>query len=236
MKKKSASQKKIVRSRLDRNDGNIAAPYGATRLPYFRPLVLAVPDKMFTRLKYSGFGNATINVGSIITTRRYRPTAVYDVDPSLGSTATPGFAELAALYGSYRVARSHIKLQVSPCNSNGLSLVVLPLNVDPGSSPSNATVQSWPMNPYAKYKLLAGTGGPVSTIQHVMSTEQIFGSKAVYFDDNFASLVSTNPINNWYWVIGFINNSTVSGSAIQIGFLTEIEMDVEFFNRTELLS
>jgi hypothetical protein len=78
--------------------------------------------------------------------------------------------------------------------------------------------------------------GIAMTLSTRMSTEKIFGSKAVYFDDNFSSLVTTIPANNWYWFIGVIAATTVASSALTVTISVEIELDVEFFCRKELLA
>jgi len=192
-----------------------------------------MPDKMFTCLSWTGIAISTILTGTTAISRRYRPSSAFDVDPLTGATAMPGFNELAAMYGSYRVSRSRMTLEATSPDARCFNMVLLPLNADPGASPSTATINSWPMNPYAKFKLVAGTGSPVSVIKHSMATEKIFGSKAVYFDDNFAATVGANPANNWFWAFAFVTNvSAVSN--ININVNTKIELDIEFFNRTQL--
>jgi len=57
----------------------------------------------------------------------------------------------------------------------------------------------------------------------------------VYMDDNFQALVTTNPVNNWYWALGFIS-SVLPGTAYGVDYLVDIEMGVEFFSRKTLQS
>jgi len=218
-------------------DGAIAQPFQATRLPMYRPLGLIVPDKMYSRLKYSGIQQITVAIGSAASAVRWRPTSVFDVDPLLGGTTIPGFTELAGLYGSYRTTRSGIKLEVAPQDAARVaSVVVVPLNVDPGSGPSAATQASWTMNPYAIYQITGTAGSPNVIIRNNMSTEKIFGSKMVYFDDAFSSLVTTSPTNNWFWAVSIITGFTVGGSNYITTILLDLEIDVEFFNRKSLAS
>lgn len=175
-------------------------------------------------------------MGSTNVGYRYLPSAAYDVDPALGSTSMPGYAELAALYNSYRVNQSRLRVMfMSADPSRNSSGLIVPLNTDPTSSPSAAFINSCSMNPYAKFRMVPSRGIAM-TLSTRMSTEKIFGSKAVYFDDNFSSLVTTIPANNWYWFIGVIAATTVASSALTVTISVEIELDVEFFCRKELLA
>lgn len=224
-------------SKKNNTDGALAQPFQATRLPMYRPLGLIVPDKMYSRLKYSGIQQITVAIGSAASAVRWRPSSVFDVDPLLGGTTIPGFTELSGLYGSYRTTRSNIKLEVAPQDTSRVSsVVVVPLNVDPGSGPSAATQASWTMNPYAIYEITGTAGSPNIRINNSMSTEKIFGSKMVYFDDAFSSLVTTSPTNNWFWAVSIITGFTVAVSNYVTTILLDLEIDVEFFNRKSLTS
>jgi len=232
-----STSKKTIRSKKNNTDGALAQPFQATRLPMYRPMGLIVPDKMYSRLKYSGIQQITVAIGAAASAVRWRPSSVFDVDPLLGGTTIPGFTELAGLYGSYRTTRSNIKLEVAPQDSARVaSVVVVPLNVDPGSGPSAATQSSWTMNPYAIYEITGTAGSPNIIIKNSMSTEKIFGSKMVYFDDAFSSLVTTSPTNNWFWAVSIITGFTVGGSNYITTILLDLELDVEFFNRKSLTS
>lgn len=168
-------------------------------------------------------------------TRRWAPTAAYDVDPTLGSTTVVGFTELASLYGVYRVVRSHIIFRVANMSLQPVQMILVPLNLDPGSSPSLATVDSWFNNPYGKVKLVPYRGGPTVSMKHSMSTEKLYGTKMVYFDDNFASAVTTIPQNNWYWAIALRSPVAVPAGSDYV-IEVDITMDVEFYSRKNLLN
>jgi hypothetical protein len=193
-----------------------------------------VPDRMYTRLCYEGMGPIVISNVVTFTAYRFRPSAAYDVDPLLGSTATPGFAEFAALYNRYRVTCSRCTMTlVNPSTALGLNLVVVPLNDDPGASPASAVVYSWPDNPYATNKMCGLAGSPPVTVSASMSTEAIFGSKSVYFDDINAALTNGVPSVNWYWGVGVMAGS-VPVANISITLIYKIEMGIEFYDRKVL--
>jgi hypothetical protein len=186
-------------------------------------------------LKFFGTSRLSFLVGEDVKTKRYQPSAAYDVDPLLATVAMPGFTEWAAFYGSYRVNASKITTKFSQNRDYPITAVVLPLNADPGATPTFGTVASWVSNSYAVHNLIAPLGGPVVTLSRTMSTEKIFGTKAVFFDDNFSALVNAVPANNWYWGIGAII-SPVPTTTVDVNLMIDINVSVEFFNRKIQLS
>jgi hypothetical protein len=194
---------------------------------------LVLPDRYYTSLRY--WTNAQVNLSATrIQGGRYIPTNAFDVDPAFGSTAMPGFSELAAIYGQYRVLRSKFKVQVAnPSTTIPMQIIVVPLNYDPGASPSAPTVVGWKGNPRAVSRTTALAGGPIATLVNEMSTEKINGSKAVYFDDSFASLVSTGPVNNWFWALGFSASAVIAAT---VYYDVTVDVGIEFFARRPLIT
>jgi hypothetical protein len=143
----------------------------------------------------------------------------------------PGFVEFSQLYGSYRVTWSKIIVRFTPtASSQPLLICLVPLNFDLGGTPTPATLVSLPDQPYAKNKLLGVTGSPSVTLAQEMSTEKIYGSKMIYFDDNFSSPVTTVPNNNWFWNISSAT-SVPAASAITNYIDYSLSVGIEFFDR-----
>jgi len=196
--------------------------------------IAIMPDRYYCKLTYTDFSATTIPATGQLFNRRYRPTSAFDIDPLLGNTSCPGFNEFATLYQSYRVTWSRCELRISPGGGALPTLVTLvPLNVDLGSGPTFATATSLADQTYAKSKVAGAPGSPTISLRMEMSTEKIVGSKQVYFDDNYTSLVTTSPVNNWYWNIsGIITSAASSSSTFYIE--TKIHIGVEFFDRKQL--
>jgi hypothetical protein len=233
LKKKTPSRNPSnrLRERTTFSDGVEAQQNQLVRVPRDS---FIMPDRLYTKLVFSGSGVLTIPALSFTVAARYRPSSAFDVDPLLGGTIMPGFTELTAIYGAYRVTSSRITVEfVNESTTASCTACVLPLNADPGASPSSATVQSWPGNPYSKYKILPLAGGPSLDLTNEMSTEKIFGSKMVYFDDSFTAAVTTNPVNNWFWAIGLSTNPAAVAN-INVSNLLKIEIGLEFFDRKAL--
>lgn len=231
--KRTKKTKQNKRSQRNQTDGwNVQ---GNSKLSLPRQVTSIISDRLMTRLTYKGMQNLQIALGNVHVARRWQPSAAYDVDPLLGSTTMVGFSEMALLYGNYRVVRSHVLFRVCNTSTQPIEMILIPLNTDPGSTPTLATVDSWVNNAYGKVKLVPAIGAPPVTIKHSMSTEKIYGSKMVYFDDNFAALVNAIPVNNWYWALALRAPAAVT---VAQTFVIEIDffMDVEFYSRRNLLN
>jgi hypothetical protein len=232
MHKPNKNNKKSKKSKKSQTDG-ISGQRSNSLVTLPRSVGVIMPDRMYTKLRFYGLGAISI-VASVGLGARYRPSAAYDVDPVAASTATPGFSEFSSFYNNYRVTCSRATIRfVNPSAAVGAQVVLCPLNADPGASVASPTVAAWVSNPYAKTKLLGCGGSKSETLSCFMSTEKIYGSKMVYNDDNFSSLVSTVPVNNWYWGLGVLIPSI---GTVSITTDIIIEMGIEFYSRKMLVA
>jgi hypothetical protein len=169
------------------------------------------------------------NAGFTTTNLRFNPTYAYDINPTIGSTAAPGFNELAGMYRYYRVRASRIKVNFANNEAfNGL-VAVLPVNFDPTQNHSVAITTSYLSQPVCRTKPVGPlTGQSRATITHEASTSQ-FGGAADYdiADDYSASTTGTAPINSWFWDVIFTpgTSTLVSGIFVHVN----IDIDIEFF-------
>lgn len=227
------TKKKKQQNRKNQTDGwNVQ---GNSKLSLPKQVSSIISDRLMTRLTYKGMQNLVITTGNVHVSRRWQPSAAYDVDPLLGSTTMVGFSEMALLYGNYRVTRSSVVFRMTNTSGQPVQMILIPLNTDPGSTPTLGTVDSWVNNAYGKVKLVPSVGAPPVTIKHSMSTEKIFGTKMVYFDDAFQALINAIPANNWFWAIAARAPAAVAANTtlvIEIDF----SLDVEFYSRRNLLN
>ena len=213
------------------NDGVVALPHYTTAIA--KPIDQVLPDKLVVTLKLISTGRTTVTTGVQATGFRNRATSIFD--STFTGLVPTGYAQLSALYGSYRVSSNTYTLIVNNLSAITAMMVYLaPLNEDPGASPSAATIISYANNTYGQVKLIGALGAPPVTISKTMSTERIFGTKAVYFDDNFSALVNANPNNNWFWGVGFSQDVPSPASPATVSWVQEIWFNVEFFNRLRL--
>jgi len=232
---KGASRRRPANSQNAKNnytDGTTSSPNAVLVIP--KSVKFVMPDRLVTGLLYNLPGNLPIQTTKTSFGYRLRPTSAYDIDPVLGSVAAPGFTELAAIYGSYRVLSSKIRISFANTSTAQSAIcVVVPLLIDPGSAPSDADVTSWLSNPYSRHKLCGTAGSPASTISCSMSTEKLYGSKMVYFDDNWAGPTNGTTNNNWYWAFAAVV-AAVPASIQTINVCVDVSLEVEFYSRKVL--
>lgn len=234
MKKSNSLQQKRKQSK--RNNGRgyhanaLTSPRNDAVLTIPRSVGFVVPDRLRTSLRFWKAPVLNLSVSNLQVIR-FAPSAAYDIDPLVGGTLPPGYAQLAALYGSYRVRSARCTVEAINTSPNTmLQITLLPTNLDPGSSPSSTYVTSTREQPYAISKALPPTGAPTTKLQSSMSTEKIFGTPMVRYDDNFAALTNAVPNNNWYWVIS-IYSAAVQPASEPVFVNVAIDIDIEFYDR-----
>jgi hypothetical protein len=197
-----------------------------------RGVGLILPDRYRTNLRLWKSVSTSLSASNQASFR-FSPSNAYDIDPVVASTSMSGFVELSTLYGRYRVLSSRCLVRVvNPSLITPLEITLCPVNLDPGPTPSNAYMNTLKEQPYAAFCTGGLAGSPVAKCQATMSTEKIFGSKMALFDDNFQSVVSASPTNNWWWVIALYASAVIPTNPI-ITMVT-IDVDCEFFDRPVL--
>jgi len=195
-------------------------------------MMFGFPDRMITTLRFweQNFPSWAAETFKVIS---YRGTSVFDPRTAAGGTQPEGFDLFALVYSSYRVLASKCEIEICS-NSTGvapITIILVPLNADPTGA-SAAQVVSFVGNPYAKTKMFS-PGGPPQKLTCSMSDARIFGSEMVNSDDNFASLVSTNPVNNFFYAVCMY--ITAAYTATQPYALNVyLEYKVQFYDRFAL--
>lgn len=184
------------------------------------------PRRLRVTLRYSVF-KQIVNAGFQYANVRYNPTYCYDVDPLLGSTAMPGFAEYGAIYRLYRLRSSTIVARFSNTEGSAMVCFVTPLNYDPGS---NATPQGFMLSSTLCKKFLLGNtnGNGIGLIRHGISTDVIAGVRDVQVTDTYVGTTSGSaaPANSWYWAVGIASSANqVTGVYVDI----DMQCEIEFF-------
>jgi hypothetical protein len=192
-----------------------------------------MPDELITNLSWVDTNHYVVNnAGFINATVRFRPTAVYDIDPTLGTTAVPGFTELAGLYGRYRTIASRIRVEFVNLEDFPVRVFVWPTNFDLGAN--YAYIAAAMTMPFAKHQMISAKGGVdrvTLTSKNLLSGE-IVGSDEVYTDDSYSATISTVPTNNWYWNVGAWSANNNFANGVQV--LTFIELTVQFIERLQV--
>lgn len=166
------------------------------------------------------------NAAAVTCQTRFQINGAYDVDPVLGSTNTPGFAEWASLYTYYRVVAASYDLEIVNNEAFPVRAYSVFTNTDPGTVGNN----QYPGNPLAKSHLLSAKGGlDRAHLKMYRQISQITGARGVETEDNYRAAVTAVPLDLAWLGIGGVslspaflpNGISVSGN---------IKMYIRFYN------
>jgi len=218
-----------------------------TRLPY--------PPKFMTKL-YTGITGVyasgdTSLVNQVGMNFVYLPFYVHGLNAAFtdfaGSLQTlttlnpVGYSDLcnSALYSSYRVIASKIKVQLIPSETTDTALLVVVPTIGQYDSGGNSIVPSVISSateaqdvPFSKDKLVAANQQG-SAIRSTMSSPKMFGlTKKQYMDDEYAysSAYNARPVNYALWNI-CMETADAAVTTGTIAYRIDVEYWVEFFNQ-----
>jgi len=167
----------------------------------------------------------------------FRLNSAYDVDTSLGSTTTPGFAEIQNYYTNYRVWSTAIRVEGSVFggSSGSIANVVLLPNANVATIPS--TPSSWGVQPYSERRVvnMQAVGGRNSfTLEHHYDLPKLAHVTRQQYrtDMDYSAPTTSNPTRQMYafLTVWGINTSI----AVEAIYMIYVEMEVEFFNPVTL--
>lgn len=187
-----------------------------------------IPPSLVTRLRYivnRNINNAGIQAASI----QLNANGVYDVDPSLASTAVPGFNEFAALYQKYRVLK--VKTSCTFVNREAFP-ILCNLGFDRSFYAANAKVLAFYESENQKTQILPSAQssvGPSNTLSMSKTSMEMIGDMEGEGSANWANFVNGNPASLYYCSIAISGQNI--GAALVLGAVVrwETEFDVEFY-------
>jgi hypothetical protein len=169
----------------------------------------------------------------------YRLNSAYDVDTSVGSTSTPGFAEWSTFFTNYRVWRTRVRIEgnVNNLTQGGIGTVSLIPNPLQPTLPSSAV--SWPVQYGAIHQTvnnLNSGGHNLIVLDKQFSLPTVFRITPSQYKNefDFSATTTTNPTRQAYVAVAMksYDSGTVAGFSYQI----YVSMEVEFFNNVLLAS
>jgi len=201
----------------------------AQRNVRIRPIESA--DSLTVKLRYPIRGTLAGAVTAV--SKRWQPNAAYDVDPVLGSTSTPGFAEYAALYTYYRVQSFKVHVKFSNLDNLSVALYSVVSNTDPGTGGTNYYdyAQSAFGRTYELAPFYSGTGSV--THRQSVNISKLIGMPVTQAD-SFRAVTTGNPSDLVFWGFGIYSNAG-SNFANGVGYDGYIEMNVRFYSRQDQL-
>lgn len=188
-----------------------------------------MPPRFKTRLQFNKFGIIN-NAGAVNANIRFVPTYAYDVDPAVGSTALPGFTELAGCYRRYRVNSFTARTTFTNKEGSGAVVWMCPVNFDPAVN--TASYQNYLSNPDCRNRMLGVvSGNAVGTLTVRSSVANFSGISNARVDDSTtaSTTVAVAPVNNIWLGIGFVQNQ-VAVNGVEYNLILHLE--IEFYELT----
>jgi hypothetical protein len=169
--------------------------------------------------------------------RYLRLNSVYDVDTTLGSTSTPGFAEWSAFYSNYRVWSTAVSAEVTVTGggSGAFATVCLVPNALQATLPSTPAI--WAVQPQSLHRsILAATSGGANkaTFRRRYDIASLFRVTRTQFENDFdfTATTSANPARQAFLACTVYGNAPTS--AFTALFQVYVSMEIEFFNPIQL--
>lgn len=190
--------------------------------PVYKITMYKGPSFFFSRVgtvlcfqKLAIINNPTFTFANI----RFEPTFAYDVDPTAGSTALPGFTELGLLYRFYRVQWFKLTVKFSNLDAGTTcTTFVCPSNTDPGANTSS--IQNLVSNPRCRDDQIGGQNGNGLSKKIVINvgTDEFGGVVYTGQIDNYVgSSAGTAPTNNIFGVVGILTTPAMtSGVSVDV--------------------
>jgi hypothetical protein len=186
------------------------APAGFSHLQPIMPSKKHVPLRVISTAIISGASPQVV--------KRWNPNSAYTPETGGGSASTPGYADLAQLYGYYRVAGYSYEVTISNLEAFGVVVYCINSNADPTTS-VNSTIAS---NPKCQSCSLSPKGG---FDRHVFrgrfTIASIVGSPSVKWDDLYSALINANPADVTWLGVGV---QSIGGSNLTNGVCCEVKL------------
>jgi len=208
------------------NGRGIGSLPGGEGITLYKSPRTVMPSTYVTNLKYIVQDTVT-NVGGVRASISFR-TEAYDVDPALGSTAMPGFAELGALYARYRALRMTYKFSVA--NQEAFSITTIH-GFSNSSIASGSLSIGYAGNPLFNSGMLGPlTGQGRATYRQSASVVAVAGSQQPLFDDLYtgstASATLATAGTTWCY-FGVITPVVMTAAGVLV--TVEITLQVQFY-------
>jgi len=197
------------------------------------------PTSRHQRLVYFERFSLTEPAVGVGTQRVIRLNSAYDVDSTIGSTATPGFSEMAAFFSAYRVWRSSVKVSVSATGGSAgtfATVGVYPNATNTYLSGAGAEV-AWLTAPHSSHRMIRadGTGGVnvATVVRHFALPAVARVTRQQYATDmDYSATTVANPNR----IIGAAVFCVSTGSSTTVTYNVNlwVSMDIEFFNPIQL--
>ncbi len=211
--------------RKQNNNKKNVKPNGET-IP--RSPTTGVPSRMMVTLRYSDL--ITVNPSAAFGQYTFRGNSVFDPDYTSTGHQPRYFDQWSAFYQRYKVISSRIKVSVSNYSAtSGVICVVVP-HTDILTLTTYYGAAEQPLMKRTEQIPVSTRLGGRNTVLSKATTRQILGlSEAQLASEDYSAGVGANPLQLWYWNLGFF------GATGNISVVIDVDLDykVLFYDRAD---
>jgi len=193
-------------------------------------------DKKRIHLRYIDDSNASLVLTGVTGFEAFqmRLNGAFDVNPSLGNVAMPGFEPYTTMYNRFRVVTAKITVRFDNTNT-------VPVRVGIGASTPSQTTEigtldrseclAWQGNKNVKWKTLNSYGSGTSnscTLSKTWRLSKLFTQPLEYFaDPSWTGTTTANPSKTLVgWIWAFTHAGTAGSASVSYSWTVDMWIDL----------
>lgn len=191
-----------------------------------------VPDRLFTKLKYSLSRTLDTSPASSNPQYVFRGNSLYDPEFAVGGSQPMGYDQWSAFYNNYRVHASAITVRMmSTADSDAGGFIKVTLF--PSTTAAAGSYSGNSEQPYSKVNYLPNKGLNKIFLKNKMYAKKMLGLKSIAYDEDLAAAIGADPVKEWYWILDAYSINEVA-NVLGVYMEVKITYYAEFFGRVQL--
>lgn len=202
-----------------------------TRPSYTVSKTSPLPDRAFTKLRYSSLGALTYAGFGVPAANQFRVNSLFDPDLSGTGHQPLAFDQYAGIYNRYRVYGMKWKITFSNRSTTYQGEVAIQSRPNVATHSNMDTIYEAPYTSRKATCGVEGSGQAVRVLSGYTSVSKVRGvnRSVVKNDDEYSALISANPAVTPTITLYMQNTDTTT--ALTIAYRLELEYYCEFFDR-----
>lgn len=202
-----------------------------SRVSYTVSRTSPLPDRSFTKLRYSSLSALTYAGFAVPASAQIRINSLFDPDLTGAGHQPLAFDEYSAIYNRYRVYGMKWKITFSNRDTTYQAEVAIQARPNVATHSNMDTIYEAPYTNRKATLGIEGSGQAVRVLSGYTSVSKIRGvnKSVVKNDDQYSALITANPAITPALTLYMQNTSTTT--AITVAYRVELEYFCEFYDR-----
>jgi hypothetical protein len=181
------------------------------------------------KLKYADL--ITLAPGATYAQYTFRGNSLFDPDYTGTGHQPRYFDQWSAFYQKYKVLSSSIRVSVSNYSATGGVICVIVPHTDILTLTSYSSAAEQPRMKRTEQLPVSTRMGALNTIRHGITTQAVCGlSSAQVSSEDWSATVGSNPLQVWYWNLGFFG---AASNNVSVSFDVELEFVALLYDRAD---